>query len=213
MAQRKGTVKDVQGILRHSRTATTTDVYMQELPEGVRATVNSIHKELKTGTGGSGAVATSRSTQSTAKPASAGPESETRVVEMPVTRNELKSGKLTRHFRKERWEELKTFLDEGFEICCQFAAKHQGRGAAKARLDSNQRPFPCQGMRQSVNNRRHSTYQLAESAKTAQLALFAAKMLPNLPERANGLIVWDQLDNLQHFVQSRTSARDRQRPG
>jgi hypothetical protein len=54
---------------------------------------------------------------------------------------------------------------------------------------------------------------LAESAKTAQLALFAAKMLPNLPERANGLIVWDQLDNLQHFVQSRTSARDRQRPG
>jgi len=126
MAQRKGTVKDVQGILRHSRTATTTDVYMQELPEGVRATVNSIHKELKTGTGGSGAVATSRSTQSTAKPASAGPESETRVVEMPVTRNELKSGKLTRHFRKERWEELKTFLDEGFEICCQLAAKHQG---------------------------------------------------------------------------------------
>jgi hypothetical protein len=28
------------------------------------------------------------------------------------------------------------------------------------------------------------------------LALFAAKMLPNLPERANGLIVWDQPDNL-----------------
>ena len=94
LAQKKGTVKDVQGILRHSRTATTTDVYMQELPEGVRATVNSIHKELKTGTGGGGAVATSRSTQSTAKPAPAGPESETRVVEMPVTRNELKSGRL-----------------------------------------------------------------------------------------------------------------------
>jgi hypothetical protein len=67
---------------------------MQELPEGVRATVNSIHKELKTGTGGGGAVATSRSTQSTAKPATAGLESETRVVEMPVTRNELKSGRL-----------------------------------------------------------------------------------------------------------------------
>ena len=86
----------MQGILRHSRTATTTDVYMQELPEGVRATVNSIHKELKTGTGGGGAVATSRYTQSTAKPASAGTESETRIVEMPVTRNELKSGKLKR---------------------------------------------------------------------------------------------------------------------
>jgi hypothetical protein len=65
---------------------------MQELPEGVRATVNSIHKELKTGTGGGGVVATSRSTQSTAKPATAGLESEIRVVEMPLTGNEFKSG-------------------------------------------------------------------------------------------------------------------------
>ena len=47
LAQRKGTVKDVQGIMRHSRVATTTDVYMQELPEGVRATVDSIHLELE----------------------------------------------------------------------------------------------------------------------------------------------------------------------
>ena len=46
LAQKKGDVKDVQGMMRHSRTATTTDVYMQELPEGVRATVNSIHQEL-----------------------------------------------------------------------------------------------------------------------------------------------------------------------
>jgi len=53
LAQKKGTVKDVQGMMRHSRTATTTDVYMQELPEGVRATVNSIHHELMgTGTDG-----------------------------------------------------------------------------------------------------------------------------------------------------------------
>jgi hypothetical protein len=28
LAQKKGTVKDVQGLLRHSRAATTTDVYM-----------------------------------------------------------------------------------------------------------------------------------------------------------------------------------------
>jgi integrase len=41
LAQKMGTVKDVQGLLRHSRTATTTDVYMQEIPEGVRATVDS----------------------------------------------------------------------------------------------------------------------------------------------------------------------------
>jgi integrase len=47
LAQKKGTVKDVQGIMRHSRVATTTDVYMQEMPEGVRATVDSIHRELQ----------------------------------------------------------------------------------------------------------------------------------------------------------------------
>lgn len=46
-AQKKGTVKDAQGVLRHSRTATTTDVYMQEISESVQATVNSIHSELK----------------------------------------------------------------------------------------------------------------------------------------------------------------------
>ena len=47
LAQKKGTVKDVQGVMRHSRTATTTDVYMQEIPESVRATVNSINTELR----------------------------------------------------------------------------------------------------------------------------------------------------------------------
>jgi len=47
LAQKKGTVKDVQGLLRHSRAATTTDVYMQEIPESVRATVNAIHQELR----------------------------------------------------------------------------------------------------------------------------------------------------------------------
>jgi hypothetical protein len=46
LAQKKGTVKDVQGVLRHSRTATTTDVYMQEIPEGVRGTIDSIHREV-----------------------------------------------------------------------------------------------------------------------------------------------------------------------
>jgi hypothetical protein len=46
LAQKKGTVKDVQGVLRHSRTATTADIYMQEIPEGVRGTIDSIHREL-----------------------------------------------------------------------------------------------------------------------------------------------------------------------
>ena len=47
LAQKKGTVKDVQGLLRHSRTATTIDVYMQEIPESVQATVNLINQELR----------------------------------------------------------------------------------------------------------------------------------------------------------------------
>jgi integrase len=47
LAQKKGTVKDVQGLLRHSRAATTTDVYMQEIAEGVRTTVEAINKELR----------------------------------------------------------------------------------------------------------------------------------------------------------------------
>jgi len=71
LAQKKGTVKDVQGVLRHSRTATTTDVYMQEIPESVQSTINSINEELR-GTAGSkrkksartGAVGTSRRTRS-----------------------------------------------------------------------------------------------------------------------------------------------------
>jgi integrase len=58
LAQKKGTVKDVQGVLRHSRTATTTDVYMQEIPESVQATVNSINRELRE----SGSEKTSRTT-------------------------------------------------------------------------------------------------------------------------------------------------------
>ena len=39
--------KDVQGVMRHSRTATTTDVYMQEIPASVQSTINSINSELR----------------------------------------------------------------------------------------------------------------------------------------------------------------------
>ena len=70
LAQKKGTVKDVQGVMRHSRTATTTDVYMQEIPASVQSTINSIHSELRKSKAGSrktpkqpgatGAVVTSR---------------------------------------------------------------------------------------------------------------------------------------------------------
>jgi hypothetical protein len=43
----EGNGKDVQGLLRHSRAAITTDVYMQEIPESVQATVNAINPELR----------------------------------------------------------------------------------------------------------------------------------------------------------------------
>ena len=74
LAQKKGTVKDVQGVLRHSRTATTMDVYMQEIPESVQSTINSINRELRktsprsrssrSKTAATGTVETSRRTHS-----------------------------------------------------------------------------------------------------------------------------------------------------
>ncbi|HEV3036993.1 MAG TPA: tyrosine-type recombinase/integrase [Candidatus Angelobacter sp.] len=47
LGQKKGTPKDIQGVLRHSRLATTTDVYMQEIPENVKAMVGAINQELR----------------------------------------------------------------------------------------------------------------------------------------------------------------------
>lgn len=46
LAKKKRTGKDVQGVLRHSRTAATTDVFTQEIPESVQSTINSINEEL-----------------------------------------------------------------------------------------------------------------------------------------------------------------------
>jgi hypothetical protein len=61
LAKDMGHVKDIQGMMRHSRLATTTDVYMQSLEDGVRSTVNSIYDELSgTGTWGSKPSATDR---------------------------------------------------------------------------------------------------------------------------------------------------------
>jgi len=61
LAKNKGHVKDIQGMMRHSRLATTAEVYMQSLEDGVRSTVNSIYDELSgTGTWGSGPTSTPR---------------------------------------------------------------------------------------------------------------------------------------------------------
>ena len=47
LGQKKGTPKDIQGLLRHSLLATTTVVYMQEIPESVKATIEAINRELR----------------------------------------------------------------------------------------------------------------------------------------------------------------------
>jgi hypothetical protein len=47
LAQKKGTVKDMQGVLRYSHMATTTGVYLQEIPESVQKTVEAISAELR----------------------------------------------------------------------------------------------------------------------------------------------------------------------
>jgi hypothetical protein len=52
--------------------------------------------------------------------------------------------------------------------------------------------FHAMEMHRNANYGWHSTYLPVQSAKSAQSALFAAKLLPNLPKRATGLIVWDQ---------------------
>jgi integrase len=53
LGKTKGHVKDIQGMMRHSKASTTTDVYMQSLEDEVRTAINSIHSEL-TGTGTTG---------------------------------------------------------------------------------------------------------------------------------------------------------------
>lgn len=47
LAQQKGSLKDVQGILGHARIETTGNVYVQELTDSVLKVVGSIYQELK----------------------------------------------------------------------------------------------------------------------------------------------------------------------
>lgn len=46
LGKTKGHVKDIQGIMRHTKVSTTTDVYMQSLEPKVRTAINSIYDEL-----------------------------------------------------------------------------------------------------------------------------------------------------------------------
>lgn len=47
LAQQKGSLKDVQGILGHDKIETTGNVYVQELSDSVLKVVGSIYEELK----------------------------------------------------------------------------------------------------------------------------------------------------------------------
>ena len=84
LAKDMGHVKDIQGMMRHSRLATTTDVYMQSLEDGVRSTVNSIYDELSgTGTWGSKPSATNHAGRNQ-NDASVAPAGETAGTQKPV---------------------------------------------------------------------------------------------------------------------------------
>ena len=48
LAQTKGGVKDVQGVLGHSKADTTVNVYMQQIETGVKQTLDAIYSELTT---------------------------------------------------------------------------------------------------------------------------------------------------------------------
>jgi len=49
LAQTKGTVKDVQEILGHSKSDTTVNVYMQPIEASVKQTQKAIYEELTAG--------------------------------------------------------------------------------------------------------------------------------------------------------------------
>jgi integrase len=86
LAQKKGTIKDVQGVMRHSRAATTTDVYMQEIPASVQSTINSINSELR--------KSDARSRKKSKESASTGAVvSSRRRPSARVTQNDTKSSK------------------------------------------------------------------------------------------------------------------------
>ena len=46
LGKTKGHVKDIQGMMRHSKASTTTDVYMQSLEPELRTAINSIYAEM-----------------------------------------------------------------------------------------------------------------------------------------------------------------------
>jgi integrase len=48
-AQKLGSIKDIQALLRHTTSDTAANEYVQELPESVQLMVGSVYKQLKGG--------------------------------------------------------------------------------------------------------------------------------------------------------------------
>lgn len=82
LGKTKGHVKDIQGMMRHSKASTTTDVYMQSLEPEVRSTINAIHDELM-GKGTTGLAPGS--------PAAPRDEEQRSIPQRPQTTKEVRS--------------------------------------------------------------------------------------------------------------------------
>jgi integrase len=119
LGKNMGHPKDIQGLMRHTRLATTMDVYMQSLEPEVRKAINSIHRELvATGTEGStrkplAAVARSKKQTSAIASKDANASSTTEKDHAPESERENAGGP----------PRGKILL-----FCGQSAGKHFGRG-------------------------------------------------------------------------------------
>lgn len=89
LGKTKGHVKDIQGIMRHSKASTTTDIYMQSLEPEVRSAINSIYAELSADGTREVAPLHSRAESQNSLPASADPAASSAKVLSQTLGNSL----------------------------------------------------------------------------------------------------------------------------
>jgi hypothetical protein len=124
LGKNKGHPKDIQGMMRHSRLATTMEVYMQSLEPEVRRAINSIHDELMaTGTEGTGPQ----------PPAGASPRSPERDAETGVPKP---SERLIRQRERIRKGEEERAGKPPRGKLLQFAGKMRANGLAEEKLNA-----------------------------------------------------------------------------
>lgn len=100
LAKDKGHIKDIQGMMRHTRLATTAEVYMQSLESGVRSTVDSIHHELRgTGRRGRARKMPTDVPQSRTETRSSDPNDEANSAAPASPKNVLEEGTIRRPLR------------------------------------------------------------------------------------------------------------------